>query len=222
MAKGLFQLSVTLIIMGVLLFWPAGTLAYPGGWALIAIFGGGGLLVIIWLARRDPRLLAERMASPIQPDQKPWDRIWLVSFIIAFIGWIPFMGWDAGRTGLIAVPPWLQAIGGLAIAANMLGTAWTFRENSFAAPVVKIQADQKAIDTGPYAFVRHPMYTSAILLFLGMPLLLGSWFGLAPALLFCVAIGWRAVHEERALADELAGYRDYAARVRYRLIPYIW
>ena len=103
-----------------------------------------------------------------------------------------------------------------------LGAWWSFRENSFAAPVVKIQEGQRAIETGPYAFVRHAMYASGILLFLGLPLLLGSWLGLAGSALFVLAVAWRAVHEERALRAELRGYSAYAERVRYRLIPRVW
>jgi protein-S-isoprenylcysteine O-methyltransferase Ste14 len=108
------------------------------------------------------------------------------------------------------------------MAVNMLGTWWTFRENAFAAPVVKIQKDQKVIDTGPYAIIRHPMYASALFFLIGMPLLLGSWLGLAFSVVFILGVAWRAMHEERALSAELSGYQDYAARVRYRLIPYVW
>jgi protein-S-isoprenylcysteine O-methyltransferase Ste14 len=88
--------------------------------------------------------------------------------------------------------------------------------------VVKIQEGQRVIDTGPYAIVRHPMYTSAIFLLIGVPLLLGSWLGLAFSALFILGLTWRTVHEERALRAELKGYEDYAARVRYRLIPFVW
>ena len=94
--------------------------------------------------------------------------------------------------------------------------------DAFAAPVVKIQEGQRTIDTGPYAIVRHPMYASALLLFLGLPLLLGSWLGLAFSPLFILGIAWRAVREERALRAELAGYEAYAERVRYRFIPLVW
>jgi protein-S-isoprenylcysteine O-methyltransferase Ste14 len=116
----------------------------------------------------------------------------------------------------------LQALGGLGIAAYGLGVWWTLRENPFAAPVVKIQESQRAIDTGPYAIVRHPMYASGLFLFIGIPLLLGSWLGLAFSALFILAIAWRAVQEERALRAELTGYEDYAARVRSRLVPFVW
>jgi protein-S-isoprenylcysteine O-methyltransferase Ste14 len=88
--------------------------------------------------------------------------------------------------------------------------------------VVKIQEDQRVIDTGPYAIVRHPMYTSALLLIVGLPLLLGSWIGLAMSVVFILGIAWRTLHEEGALRAELKGYDEYAARVRYRFIPSVW
>jgi protein-S-isoprenylcysteine O-methyltransferase Ste14 len=209
-------------ILGVLIFWPAGTLAYPGAWAFLALFALGGAAMTLWLSRHSPSLLRERMALPVQRDQKAWDRVFMVLFILGFAAWLIVMGWDAARTSFAAVSPRLQALGGIAIVLNMLGTWWTFRENAFAAPVVKLQEGQRVIDTGPYAIVRHPMYASVLLFFLGLPLLLGSWLGLALSAVFILAIAWRAVHEERALCVELGGYESYAGRVRYRFVPLIW
>jgi protein-S-isoprenylcysteine O-methyltransferase Ste14 len=109
----------------------------------------------------------------------------------------------------------------------LLSTAlimWVFRANSFAAPVVKVQAERhhRVISTGPYAFVRHPMYSGVMLFFVGVPLLLGSWWGLAIAPVFVVLFAIRAGIEERALVEGLPDYADYAARVRYRLVPGLW
>jgi len=218
----LAQILAWTLFMAVLILWPAGTLAYAGGWVMIAWFAVGGVAMILWLARHSPSLLRERMASPLQRAQKPWDRVFLCLFTVAFCAWIAFMAWDAARAGFVAVPAWLQVVGGVAILGNGLGTWWTFRENAFAAPVVKIQEGQTVIDSGPYRIVRHPMYASALLLFIGMPLLLGSWVGLVPAAVFVLALAWRTVREERTLGAELAGYDAYAARVRYRFIPLVW
>lgn len=222
MAVYLLKLLAWTTLIAALILWPARSLAYPGAWVFIGLFVVGGLAMILWLSEHSPSLLRERMASPVQRAQKPWDRVFLVLFMPGFVGWLALMGWDAARTGFTAVPPWLQALGALAIAINMLGTWWTFHENAFAAPVVKIQESQRVVDTGPYAIVRHPMYTSALFLFIGVPLLLGSWLGLAVSALFILAIAWRAVREERVLRAELDGYDDYAARVRYRFIPSVW
>jgi protein-S-isoprenylcysteine O-methyltransferase Ste14 len=205
-----------------LILWPAGTTAYPGAWAFVGLFALGGGAIMFWLSKHSPSLLRERMASPLQREQKPWDRVFLVLLMLGFVVWLALMGWDAARTGFVAVPPWLQAVGAAGMVLYMTGTWWTFRENAFAAPVVKIQKGQEVVDSGPYAVVRHPMYASALLLFVGLPLLLGSWLGLTFSALFILGIAWRAVQEERTLRAELAGYNDYAERVRYRLIPGVW
>jgi protein-S-isoprenylcysteine O-methyltransferase Ste14 len=222
MLRNLLKLVLWTALLGALLLWPAGTLNYPAAWLLLALYAVGGAAMIMWLSRHDPRLLRGRMAAPWQREQKRWDRVWLTLFVLGFLAWTAFMGFDAARSGFTAVPTWLQAVGALAIVINAAGTWWTFRENSFAAPVVKVQKDQQVIDTGPYALVRHPMYASALFLFIGIPLLLGSRLGLVFAALFIAAIAWRAVHEERALIAELEGYRQYASRVRWRLVPFIW
>lgn len=222
MAVYLLQILLWIAFMAAVIFWPAGTLAYPGGWAFIGLFAAGSVAMIVWLSKHSPRLLRERMSSPVQRGQTPWDRVWLSLFMIGFFCWLAFMSWDARRHDFIAVPFWLQMLGAVMILLNFAGTWWTFRENTFAAPVVKIQAGQKVIDTGPYAIVRHPMYASAMILFAGMPLLLGSWRGWVIAVTFAFALAVRILHEERTLRAELAGYETYAARVRYRVIPRVW
>lgn len=216
------QLFLWMVFMAVVTFLAAGTLDYPAGWIMIILFGGCGLILIAWLSRRSPQLLRERMSSPIQKDQEGWDKIWLSLFVLAFCLWFAFMPWDAARSSFTAVPVWLQVLGGLLIVANYAGCFWTFNENTFAAPVVKIQEGQTVIDTGPYALVRHPMYSSALLLFFGMPLLLGSWSGLWGSLVLSIALAWRSTNEEKALRRQFIDYDDYSRRVRYRLVPYIW
>ena len=216
------QIIAWTAVMAIVLLWPAGTLAYPGGWAFIVLFGVAAFAISFWLYRHNPRLLRERMASPIQREQKPWDRAFLSLFIAAFLGWMVFMAHDASRSHFSAVPLWLQAVGAVAVSFGFFGGWLAFRENTFAAPVVKIQEGQKPIDTGVYGIVRHPMYAGAIVYLIGMPLLLGSWRGLALTPILILGVAWRIVHEEQTLRAELPGYADYAARVRYRLLPYVW
>jgi protein-S-isoprenylcysteine O-methyltransferase Ste14 len=210
--------------LAVLLFVPAGTLAWPAGWAFLILMAICGMAITLWLARHDPALLAERLGSPIQRDQKSWDKALLGGVVVLSFIWLAFMPLDAVRFGWSHVPLALQAIGALALVVCMWIWFLTFRENTFAAPVVKIQTEraQTVVTTGPYAYVRHPMYGAAIFYFAGIPLLLGSWYGLAFAPVFIIAFAVRAVMEERTLTAELAGYADYAARVRYRLIPGVW
>jgi protein-S-isoprenylcysteine O-methyltransferase Ste14 len=222
MALLTLQILAWTAVMAAALLWPAGTLAYPGGWAFIVLFLVFGFAISFWLYVYNPRLLRERMASPIQREQEPWDRAFLSVFILAFFAWMIFMARDASRSNFTAIPVWLQVVGGVGVAFGFFGGWLAFRENTFAAPVVKIQEGQKPIDTGVYSIVRHPMYTGALAYLVGMPLLLGSWRGLWVLPLLIVGLCWRIVNEERTLRAELPGYAEYTTRVRYRLVPRVW
>src|SRR5688572_6422161 len=218
------QSLVGLAIMLVLLFVPAGTLAWPAAWIFLLEFGLASVLITRWLLRHNPALLEERMKPLIQRDQKPWDKALMAVFLFLWCAWLIVMALDAVRFGWSVVPLWIQELGVLAIAVSMCIMFLIMRTNSFAAPVVKIQAARghRVISDGPYAVVRHPMYGGAVLLILGIPLLLGSWSGLALSPLLVLLFAVRAVKEERTLMAELPGYADYAARVRYRLVPMVW
>ena len=210
--------------MGVLLFLSAGTLNWPGAWAFLAVMAGLGLMSGLLLARHDPALLNEQLRPPIQTDQIPADKVFMSLLLLLVCVWLVFMALDAARFGWSSVPAWVQAIGALSLFLSVGISYRTMRENSFAAPVVKIQKDrgQTVITTGPYSYVRHPMYFGGLFFFIGTPLLLGSWWGLAFALVITVLICFRISIEEKALRAGLDGYDDYATRVRYRLIPLIW
>ena len=220
----IWQSAVWFACMAALLFIPAGTADWPAAWIYLAEMGLATLVITIWLARYNPALLAERMSPLIQRDQKKWDKLLMIVLIVLWCAWFMLMGLDAVRYGWSAVPPWAQVLGAMAIVVAMYVFFLTVRVNSFAAPVVKIQTERghKVVSDGPYAIVRHPMYAGALLLFAGTPLLLGSWWGLALAPVITVLLAARAVLEERTLARELDGYAEYAARVRYRLIPLVW
>ena len=210
-------------MMAVFLLVPAGTLDWPAAWGFLAEMGVLSLALGLWLARHDPALLAERLGSPFQRTQKTWDKVFVAVLMVLYFGWLVLMGLDA-RWGISRVPLWLQALGALGVALSTYVTFLTFRENSYAAPVVKIQRERghRVVSTGPYAYVRHPMYAGGLLMFVGMPLQLGSWLGLAAVALLVPLLAFRMVMEERMLAAELDGYRDYAKRVRWRLVPRIW
>ncbi len=211
-------------VMAATLFVAAGTLAWPRAWMFLAEMAVLFLICGGWLARRDPALLAERLAPPIQTRQTAADRILLTIFIIAMFGALAVMALDAVRFEWSAVPGWVQAIGEIILLLSMWICVRTLSENTFAAPVVKIQEDrgQSVITTGPYRFVRHPLYSGTILFFVGTALLLGAWWGLAATLVLVVLLGIRIQYEEKALRNGLAGYGAYMARVPYRLIPLVW
>ena len=211
-------------VIGVFLFVSAGTVDWPAAWGFLAEMGALNLAVGFWLARHDPALLAERLGSPFQRAQKAWDKVFMAAVMVLYFAWVALNGLDA-RWRLSSMPLWLQIVGAIGVALSMYVVFLTFRENTFAAPVVKIQRErgQTVIDTGPYACVRHPMYVGGILMFLTMPLQLGSWLGIAGTLLAVIpGLAFRIIMEERTLTAELEGYRDYAQRVRWRLIPGVW
>lgn len=210
--------------MGLLLFLAAGNWQWAQAWAFLAIFAVGSTGFSVWLLRRDPALLASRIGPLMQRDQPKWDRVFLITFIFIWCAWLVLMALDAQRWHTSHVPLWLNVVGGILVIAGFLATVLVLRENSFAAPVVRVQKErgQRVIDTGPYALVRHPMYAAATLYLTGMPLLLGSWYGLLFVPLMIAGMAPRAVFEERLLKRDLPGYEDYMCRVRYRLIPRVW
>ena len=222
-AKLLLQNTTFLVAIGVLLFVSAGSLDWPAAWLFLAVSAILGPACGWWLAKTDPALLAERMLPTFQADQPAADKKFMLIFMAALPIWLVAIGLDRRVHGL-DVPLVLQVLG---LAMYLLSTAfimWVFHENSFAAPVVKVQAARhhRVISSGPYAFVRHPMYSGIMLFFVGVPLLLGSWWGVAIAPVFAVLFAVRARLEERALVEGLPDYADYAARVRYRLVPGLW
>lgn len=222
-ARLLLQNTIFVVGMGALLFASAGTLHWPSAWVLLVTSALLGPLCGWWLYRIDPALLAERLRPVLQRDQPAADKMFMTVFVVAMLAWLVAIGIDR-RLQSSDMPAALQALGLVLFLLCTLFTMWVFRENSFAAPVVKLQAEraQHVISTGPYAHVRHPMYSGMILFFTGVPLLLGSWWGLALVPLFLVLIAVRISIEERTLRDGLPGYADYAARVRYRLLPGVW
>lgn len=208
----------------VVLFVSAGTAQWASAWVFLAILAAFGIAVGLWLAQYDPALLMERMGSIVQREQKAWDRVFMVAIMVLFNAWLGVMAADAKRFHWSHMPGWTHSIGAVLMIASYLGGAVVFRENSFAAPVVKLQRKrgQRIVMTGPYAVVRHPMYAVGVLFFLGAPLLLGSFWGLAVIPLVLLLVAVRALGEEKMLRKEFPEYEDYAARVRSRLFPGIW
>jgi protein-S-isoprenylcysteine O-methyltransferase Ste14 len=210
--------------MGLVLFRAAGSVVWPGAWIFLAEMILFSLVGGLWLARYDPGLVAERLRPPIQRAQPTADKILLPALILMIFAALVVMALDAVRFGWSHVPPWVQAVGELILLVSLWLGFWTLRENSFAAPVVKIQEDrgQTVVTTGPYRLVRHPLYAVALIFIAGTSLLLGSWWGLVAVPVLAALLALRIRIEEEALRAGLQGYDDYARRVPYRLIPQVW
>lgn len=217
----LFQL----LLFPAILFLLAGDLRWTEGWVVSVIFLAMCYGTLVYLYFHDPALLKERFGSPIQETQKPWDKVLLLTFFVEFIVWWSIMPLDARRFSWSpAFPFWAKAIGTLLLILAVYIVFEALKENTFAAPVVKMQKErgQKVISTGLYGIVRHPMYAGAVLLFIAAPLLLGSVFGLALGLVLIITIAVRSLGEESMLKEELDGYRDYMRKVKWRMIPFVF
>jgi len=216
---------VYLAFFPVILFVLAGDWRWIEGWLFSVIFLLMSFGTLVYLYFHDPELLVERFGSPVQEGQKPWDKVLLSLFFLEFLVWFAIMPLDARRLGWSPTFPLSIKIAGtllLLLASFLLFEA--LKENTFAAPVVKMQKErgQKVISTGLYSIVRHPMYTGATLLFISAPLLLGSVYGLIMGFVLIVTIAIRSVGEEAMLKQELPGYREYMQKVKWRLIPFIF
>ena len=221
--RSLVQNTFWLLMMAAVLFTSAGDRNWPQAWVFLVESAISAFAISTWLARHDPALLRSRL-SGFHADQNPWDRLFMVGAFTAFIPWLALIGLDARRFGWSAMPLALQGLGFVLIAGCMILVWLVFRTNSFAAPQVRLQAErgQTVITGGPYRYIRHPMYSGALCYFLGVPLLLGSWWALLPIPLFVAGLGARTVAEERLLRRALPGYDTYTTQVRFRLLPWVW
>ena len=219
--QSLIALVVTLVVMGVILFVPAGTLNWPRGWWFCIAFVVATVIAIAVLWRLNPEIFVAR--SRVQPGTKPLDYVFLVLIMGGFFLILPVAGLDF-RFGGANAPDWIVWLGYLLFAVSYAGEAWPQAVNRHFEPGVRIQSDrgQTVIDTGPYAIVRHPGYSAATLLILGMALMLGSYWALVPAIIAIIGTAVRTLLEEQTLREGLAGYTEYTQRVRYRWVPGVW
>ena len=212
------KLMCGLLLTFLLLFAPAGTWYYSGGWLFIGLMFVPMLILGLALYLKAPELLKKRLN--MKETQK--DQVWVVALSgVLFIAGFLAAGFDF-RFGWTRVPGWLVWIAAVVQLGSYGLYAEVLRENAYLSRTVEVQEGQTVIDTGLYGIVRHPMYTATILMSLAIPLVLGSWISFLPMLLYPVII-IRRIHGEEALLEEgLPGYRDYKQKVRWRLIPYIW
>jgi protein-S-isoprenylcysteine O-methyltransferase Ste14 len=219
--KAMVGLVQLVIVIGVLVFAPAGTLRFVEGWVVLALFSGSSLAITVYLARNDPALLERRtQAGPMAEKERSQKAIQgLASVVFASTILVPALD----RRFLWSHAPIAAVIAGDAfIALGFFIVFLVFTENTFTSSVIEVAAEQRVIETGPYARVRHPMYLGGLVLVGGIPLALGSLVGVVTFFPFVAIIVWRLLDEERYLRSHLRGYEAYRQRVPYRLIPHVW
>ena len=208
------------IALGVLLFLPAWTLAYWQAWVFIVVFMISVNVIGLYLSLKDPALL-ERRKKVGPGEQSTTQKIIMFLAIITSLALLVFCAFDH-RFAWSPVPSSVSVLGDVLVALGLLIDLFVFRENSYGGSTIEIVEDQKVISTGLYARVRHPMYVGVLVMIIGIPLALGSWWGLAILALTIPVLVVRILDEEKLLSNDLPGYREYAQKVRYRLVPYLW
>jgi protein-S-isoprenylcysteine O-methyltransferase Ste14 len=208
------------IALGVVLFLPAGTLNYWQAWVFIILFMVLVTTQGIYLSIKDPELL-ERRKQIAPAGESTKQKIFIIVGLLGDLCLVVFSALDH-RFGWSHMSPFVSWVGDGLVALSFLVYYFVFRENSFAASSIQTFESQKVTSTGPYALVRHPKYVGDIILIVGIPLALGSWWGLAFLALILPALAWRILDEEKLLKKDLPGYIEYTQKVRYRLVPHLW
>ncbi len=219
--RAFIGLLILVLVMVALIFGAAGTLHFWQGWLFLACYFSASIVITLYLARRDPALLARRMRGGPWAEKEPTQRLIMSVASAGFIALLVVPGLDH-RFGWSHMPATVSIAGILLMLLGWAGIFRVFQENSFTSSTIELAADQRVISTGPYAIVRHPMYAAALLMLLGSPISLGSWWGVLVVLALLPALIWRLLDEERFLGRNLPGYVAYQGRVRYRLLPRIW
>ena len=220
--KRMLQVILQLLIMSALLFLLAGTLNWPMAWALVAVQLGVLVFNIIYILPRNPEAIAER--SEIKAGTKGWDRVIISLVSLSSIALLLVCGLDYRFGWSPGYALWIHILGLIAVALGNLLFSWALASNKFFATTVRIQ-DERAHQvaySGPYRYVRHPGYVGYITFTMATPVALGTLWGLIPGALVALGMAVRTAMEDRTLRAELPGYQDYAAQVRFRLIPGVW
>jgi protein-S-isoprenylcysteine O-methyltransferase Ste14 len=209
------------LVMAALLFIPAGTFNYWQAWSFLTVYFAWSLAITLYLMKKDPDLLARRMSGGPQAEKETSQKIIMSFTSLGFIGLLVVPALDH-RFGWSHMPAYAALAGDLLVAIGWLAIFFVFKENTFTSATIELAPDQKVISTGPYARVRHPMYAGALVMLFGIPIALGSWWGLLVMAAIILAVIWRLLDEEQFLTRNLPGYREYQHKVRYRLIPDVW
>jgi protein-S-isoprenylcysteine O-methyltransferase Ste14 len=219
--KTLAGLVAALVVLAAAIFLTAWTLDYWQGWVFLAVFSASTAGLIVYWMINDPNMLEQRLTARTSDEKEGGQRI-IQAFrpfgmFVVFI--FPVLD---HRFGWSAVPPYVSIAGDVLIALGMYLVILVFRENTYASPLVEVGEEQKVITTGPYALVRHPMYSAALIWFVGVPLALGSAWGVLLVVPITLVLVWRLLDEEKLLSRDLSGYVEYKHKVRTRLVPLVW
>lgn len=217
----LVSLAALAFVIAPLIFIPAGTLDYWQAWLFLACYFSASLIVSLWLARHDPALLERRMRGGPFAEGERSQKIIMTMTSIAFVALLVVPGLDR-RYGWSHMPNAIPIVGDILLLAGWMGIFVVFRANTYAAATIGVTSGQTVISTGPYGLVRHPMYAAALLMLFGIPLSLGSWWGVLAMVALVAALAWRLIDEEQVLVRDLNGYAEYRRKVRWRLIPFLW
>lgn len=206
------------LLIGVLLFLPAGTFSYYGGLRFLILLFAPMLIMGIFLFKKAPELLKKRLDSREEETAQKW--VVAVSGIIFILGFV-VAGIDF-RFSLTVVPKFIIIISSVFFLISYCLYAEVMRENAYLSRTVKVVENQKVIDTGLYGIVRHPMYMASVLMFLMIPLILGSWISFGIFAIYPFVIALRINNEEKVLSEQLSGYIEYKNKVKYRILPFVW
>lgn len=210
-----------IISFGLILFLPAGTLHYWQAWVFIAVFMGATIVPVIYLVRNNPAALQRRMRAGPRAEPRTAQKLIITGSFLSLFATMVLSALDH-RFGWSPVPAWLSVVGDVLVAVGLGIAMLVILQNGYAAAIVTVEEGQTLVSGGLYRFVRHPMYVGNVIMTIGIPLALGSYWGLLFVLPGPLLLGLRILDEEKLLTHQLPGYREYTQRVRYRLVPYFW
>lgn len=219
--KAWLSLFLLAVVMGLLLFLPAGLAPYWEAWVYLTIFVGASYFVTRYLLRRDPALLERRMRGGPTAEKRALQKLIMLGASVCFVALLVVPALDR-RFGWSDVPLGLVIAGDLLVLTGLYFIFLVYRENTYSSATIEVAEGQSVVSTGPYAVVRHPMYASALVFLIGTPLALASYWGLLAVGAMTPFLIWRLLDEEQLLVKDLPGYAAYQQRVRHRLVPFLW